>query len=76
MRGITDSYKGQTQCLNVLLSYPTHFLVIGTILPLPKDLALTFNTNPICQRLCSLPRIFAFDWFAITSFSNSGDKAS
>jgi len=38
---------------------PHHLLVIGNILPLPKLRPLTFNTTPICQRLCSPDRIIA-----------------
>ena|GEM_PF-2193932 len=41
------------------LSITPHFLVIGINLPLPNDFPLTFNTNPICQRLCSLVRMAA-----------------
>ena len=55
---------------------PIYFLVIGTIRPRPKARLLTFNTTPICQRLCSLARIIPFDSSASTIASACGETTS
>ena len=67
-------------CISRLTPLPhknlPYFRVIGTIRPRPKARLLTFNTTPICHRLCSLARIIAFDSSASTIASACGETAS